>query len=196
MSRSRVPRRSLSSSWTGMLSMTASDMPCRSTSSRSAAMRSSGQGCPTGMSKSAPTIPRTAGICLMYASGIGSRGPNHRNVIKPRPPLFARDRVATVASSSRHSQTRSLKESLYLAARHQAEIARDAVLERGGRRRKADRIFPSAFLEAAHDQAGAECIAGANTIHDLHLVAWSAVNLAIGGDDRAPAVQQDSWILA
>jgi NAD(P)-dependent dehydrogenase (short-subunit alcohol dehydrogenase family) len=38
------------------------------------------------MSNKALTMPRTAGICRMYASGMGSRGPNHRKVITGRDP--------------------------------------------------------------------------------------------------------------
>ena len=51
-------------------------------------------------------------------------------------------------------------------------------------------------LEAADDQSGAERVAGANAIDDLHFVTGCAVNLAGSRDDRAPAVQQHPRILA
>jgi hypothetical protein len=46
-------------------------------------------------------------------------------------------------------------------ARNQTKIAWDAVLERSCRRGEADRIVPAAILEPAHNQSGAECVAGA-----------------------------------
>lgn len=53
--------------------------------------------------------------------------------------------------STRHSQARAAQQLFDLVAGHQAEIARDAELERGRRRREADGVVPVAILEAAHD---------------------------------------------
>src|SRR6266566_4120456 len=176
-----------------MLSMTASDMLCRSTSSRSFAMRSSGHGCPGGMSKRAPTIPRTAGICRMYESGIGSRGPNHRKVII----VWIRRKIAIlIESSPRHSQARTTQELLDFTAGNETEISGDTVLQCREGGCKADGVVPATILETGHDQPRAERVAGTNPINDLHFVAWRTVDLVIRDDDRAPVIQQNSWVFA
>src|SRR6266571_4444494 len=176
-----------------MLSMTASDMSCRSTSSRSFARRSSAHGCPGGMSKRAPTIPHTAGICLMYESGIGSRGPNHRKVII----LWTRLKIAILIDSSpRHSQACTTQQLLDFTAGNETEISGDTVLQCREGGCKADGVLPATILETAHDQPRAEGVASTNAINDLHFVAWRAVDLVIRDDDRAPVIQQNPWVFA
>src|SRR6266566_9226224 len=69
------------SSWTGMLSTTASSRPASAMLSCSRASWSRGHRSPTGTSYSALTTPRTPGIWRMCASGIGSVGPNQRKVM-------------------------------------------------------------------------------------------------------------------
>src|SRR5688500_14842018 len=69
------------SSCTGILSTTASDRPAASIWSASSERRGRGHTAPTGRSCSALTTPRTPGIWRMWASGMGSAGPNHRKVI-------------------------------------------------------------------------------------------------------------------
>ena len=61
---------------------------------------------------------------------------------------------------------------------------------------KADGVLPATILETAHDQPRAERVAGTNPINDLHFVAWRTVDLVIRDDDRAPVIQQNSWVFA
>src|SRR6266487_3517697 len=69
------------SSWTGMLSSTASSRPASAMLSCNRASWSRGHRSPTGTSYSALTTPCTPGIWRMCASGIGSVGPNQRKVM-------------------------------------------------------------------------------------------------------------------
>ena len=83
---------SLMSSCTGMLSTTARRMSAAGSicSAEARELGSGGHASPTGTSYSALTMPRTPGICRTCASGIGSLGPNHRNVITGRARLAPR----------------------------------------------------------------------------------------------------------
>ena len=85
---------------------------------------------------------------------------------------------------------------IYFTARHETEIAWNAVFERGGRRREANRVVPAAILETADDETATECVAGTDAIHYLDLIARRAMNLAFCRDDRAPAIHQHQWVLA
>ena len=58
------------------------EAPASITSSSSRAMSVARPASPTGTSYNALTMPRTPGICLMCASGMGSPAPNQRNVIR------------------------------------------------------------------------------------------------------------------
>ncbi len=67
---------------TGMLSITSSVKPDASTCALSAAIRSTDQTAPTGMSSSVPTIPRTPGIWAICHSFTLSASPNQRHVMR------------------------------------------------------------------------------------------------------------------
>src|SRR3989442_13229413 len=93
--------------------------------------------------------------------------------------------------STRHSYARAAQEFVDLAAGHQAEIARDAELERGCRGREADGVVPASGFEAAHDQAARERVTGAKAVHNLGLVPRRGVDLAFTrADPRRRIVPQ------
>src|SRR6266550_4411409 len=139
------------------------------------------------MSNSALTIPRTAGIWRMCASGIGSRCPNQRKVINAT-------RLPS-AQSPRNPQAGTMQQLVDLGARHHAEITWDAVLERRGGGREANGFRPWLILETRSNQSAAERVASADAIHNFDLVPRRAVELAIGNHDRSPAIEQNQRIL-
>src|SRR5690349_4003716 len=168
--------------------MTLSDKSYPWMVSRSRSRDSSDHASPTGISNNAPTIPSTAGICLMCARETGSRSPNQRNVITCEP--FA------ARASSCDAQTSAFQKLLDFFTRYEAEIPRDAMLERGGRRRESKRIFPAALIQPRCDESAAERVTGANPIDHLDLVARRMIRFALGDQHRAPSVEQHARIFA
>src|SRR6266704_5074074 len=153
------------SSWTGMLSTTASVSPASAISSCRCASRPFGHASPTGTSYSALTTLCTPGIWRMCARGIGSVGPNQRKVMNiarsPGPHseefLGSLFRVLTFKDEAAH-----------VRRRRPAEVAGLAELQCAGRGRELHGVLRRLFGEQGRDQAGSEAVAPTHAIDDLH----------------------------